>query len=70
MAPANISSDLARVPRPVTVFNPKNNHFYAVYQRNGDLYQSVYELDKRGRRLYDVAHKIDYVVGGEPVGYS
>jgi hypothetical protein len=70
MAPANISIDLARVPRLVTVFNPKNNHYYTVYQQDGDLYQSVYELDKKGRKLYDVAHKIDYVVGGELVGYS
>jgi hypothetical protein len=63
MAPANISGNLARVPRPVTVFNPRNNHYYTVYQQNGELYQSVYELDRKG-------HKIDYVVGGEMVGYS
>lgn len=67
---ANAASDLARVPKPVTVFNAKNNHYYTVYQQNGDLYQSVYELDKSGRRIYDVAHKIDYMVGGEIVGYS
>jgi hypothetical protein len=67
---ANIPSDLARAPRPVTVFNPKNNRYYTVYQQNGDLYQSAYELDKSGRRIYDIAHKIDYVAGGESVGYS
>jgi hypothetical protein len=70
MASANLPSDLARVPKPVTVFNAKNNHYYTVYQQNGDLYQSVYELDKSGRRIYDIAHKIDYAVGGEIVGYS
>jgi hypothetical protein len=70
MAPANASSNLARVPRPVAVFNARNNRYYTVYQQNGDLYQSVYELDKKGGKLYDVAHKIDYVVGGENVGYS
>jgi hypothetical protein len=70
MAMANIPADLARVPQPVTVFNPKNLHYYTVYQQNGDLYQSVYELDKHGRKTYDVAHKIDYVSGGESVGYS
>lgn len=70
MAPANIPSDLARLPRPVTVFNAKNNRYYTVYQQNGDMYQSVYELDKNGQKTYQIAHKIDYVAGGESVGYS
>jgi hypothetical protein len=70
MASANTPSDLARLVRPVIVFNAKNDHYYRVYQQNGELYQSVYELDKKGRKIYDVAHKIDYVVGGEIVGYS
>jgi len=70
MTMANIPSDLARVPQPVTVFNSKNNHYYTVYQKDGDLYQSAYELDKKGRKIYDIAHKIDYVSGGESVGYS
>jgi hypothetical protein len=63
-------SDLARATKPTTVFNPRNNRYYTVYQQNGELYQSVYVLDKKGRRTYDVAHKLDYVVGGEIVGYS
>jgi hypothetical protein len=70
MAPANIPSDLARVQKPVIVFNAKSNRYYRVYQQNGDLYQSAYELDKNGRKIYEIAHKIDYVVGGEIVGYS
>ncbi len=70
MTLANIPSDLARVPQPVTVFNPANKRYYTVYQQNGDLYQGVYELDKNGRKVYDVAHKIDYVTGGESVGYT
>jgi len=70
MAAANIPSNLARVPQPVTVFNPKNNHYYTVYQQNGDMYQSAYELDKQGKKIYSIAHKIDYVTGGESVGYT
>lgn len=70
MALANIPSDLARVPKPVTVLNPANNRYYTVYQQNGDLYQSAYELDKNGRKVYEIAHKIDYVTGGESVGYT
>jgi hypothetical protein len=70
MAPANTWSDLARVARPVIVFNARNNRYYRVYQQDGQLYQSAYELDKSGHKIYDVTHKIDFVVGGEIVGYS
>lgn len=70
MTAANTPSDLARVPQPVTVFNAKNKRYYTVYQKDGDLYQSACELDKKGKKIYDIAHKLDYVAGGESVGYS
>lgn len=70
MAPANSPAELARAPKPVTVHNPKNNRFYTVYQDGTDLYQSSYELDKNGRKSYSIAHKIDYVVGGDRTGYT
>lgn len=70
MAAANRPAELARVPHPFTVYNPKNNRTYTVYQQGGDLYQSVTELDKQGRRLYYQTHKLDYVSGGERTGYS
>jgi hypothetical protein len=70
MAPANRPAELARVPHPFTVVNPKNHRTYTVYQKGGELYQSVAEQDKAGRTLYTAAHKIDYVVGGERTGYT
>jgi hypothetical protein len=70
MAPANTPAELERTPKPVTVFNPKNNRYYQVYQDGGNLYQSVYELDKKGRKVYSAAHKMDYVVGSALTGYS
>jgi len=70
MAPANTPAELERVPQPVTVFNPKNSRYYQVYQDGGSLYQSVYELDKKGRKVYSAAHKMDYVVGSALTGYS
>lgn len=70
MAPANTPLELARVPQPITVLNPKNNRYYQVYQQGGSLYQTGYELDKKGRKLYSVTHKLDYVVGGGLTGYS
>jgi len=70
MAVANSPAELARVPKPVTVFNAKSNRYYTVYQDGGNLYQSAYELDKNGRKEYSIAHKVDYVTGGESVGYT
>ena len=70
MALANTPTELARVPKPVTVFNAKDNRYYVVYQQGGDLWQSGYELDKNGHKLYTSAHKIDWVSGGERTGYS
>ena len=70
MAAANVPSDLARVPKPVSVFNSRNNRTYTVYQEHGELFQSVTEQDKNGHKLYTATHKIDYVAGGERTGYS
>ena len=70
IAPANVPSDLARVPKPVTFFNEKNNRYYQVYSDGKDLYQSAWELDKKGRKTYFVTHKMDFVVGGGLTGYS
>ena len=70
MAPANSPKELGRVPKRITVFNQKNNRYYQVYQDGGNLYQSAYELDKNGHKTYSIAHKIDYVSGGESAGYT
>ncbi len=70
MATANSPKELARVPKPVTVYNAKSNRYYDVYQDGGNLFQAVYELDKKGRKTYYAAHKLDYVSGGENTGYT
>jgi hypothetical protein len=70
MGPANSPTELARAPNPVTVHDAKSNRYYVVYQDGGNLSQAVYELDKKGRKTYYAAHKLDYVSGGENTGYS
>ena len=70
MAAANSPVELARVPKPVTVFNAKNHRYYVVYQQGGGVYQSGYELDKNGHKLYTSTHRMDWVTGGERTGYS
>jgi hypothetical protein len=70
MRPANSPAELARVPRPVTYFNQKNGRHYEVTSDGSNLYQSVYELDRKGRRINAATHKMDYVVGAALTGYS
>lgn len=70
MAPAKSPAELARAPKPVTVFNAKIGRYYVVYQQAGNLYQEAYELDEKGHRIYDIKHKLDYVTGGENTGYT
>ena len=63
MALANIpqSWPASRNPSPSSM--RRTVSYYVAYQSGGDLYQSVYELDKKGRKTYTATHKMDYVVG-------
>jgi hypothetical protein len=70
MAPANSASQLALAAKPFTYSNQRNGRYYDVYQDGKNLYQSVYELDKRGKKVNEAVHKMDYVVGAELTGYS
>lgn len=51
MVPANSTPQLELAAKPFTYFNQKNGRHYEVYRDGKDLYQSVYELDKNGKRL-------------------
>jgi hypothetical protein len=67
---ASAKTELARVPRPVTVFSEKFNKYFDVFRKDGDLYQSMYEKDADGNEIYRVTHKLDYVIGAGKVGYT
>jgi hypothetical protein len=58
------------VPKPVTVFSAKTDRYYQVYRQGSDLYQSAFQLDKKGHKIFEIAHRLDYVVGGGLTGYS
>lgn len=62
---------LAKVPRPVTVYNKKFDRYFEVMRKGSDLFQSEYQLDAHGQEIFRTTHKIEYVVGpGENViGY-
>jgi len=70
MAAANSPAELARAAKPSTYFNKKNDRYYEVYADGTNVYQSVYELDKNGRKINTATHKMDYVVGAALTGYS
>lgn len=70
MVPANTQTELARVPEAVTVYSATTKRYYRVYRKGDELYQSAYVLDKRGHIAYEIAHRMDYVVGGGLTGYS
>ena len=70
MAAANSPSELARATKPVTVYSAKTDRYYQVYSQGGDLYQSAYQLNKKGHKTFEIVHRLDYVVGGGLTGYS
>ncbi len=70
MAPASSPSELARVPKPVTVHSQKLNRYFEVFQEGPDLYQSEYALDENGQTTFKATHRLEYVVGGPLTGYT
>jgi len=70
MAPANSPPELARVQRPITVFNQKLNRYFEVFREGSDLYQSEYALDETGKTLFKTRERLEYVVGGRLTGYT
>jgi cytochrome c553 len=64
MAPANSASELARVPKPTTVYSQKLNRYFEVFQEGSELYQSEYALDENGQTILKTTHRLEYVVGG------
>jgi hypothetical protein len=55
---------------PVKVDHPKINRSYEVYDRDSDLYESEFELDAKGKDIYQDDRKISYIVGSGRNGLS
>jgi len=70
MAPANDPSELARVPHTITVYNQKLDRYFQVVREGSDLYQTEYQLDESGNRVFTAVHKLEYVIGGPLVGFT
>jgi hypothetical protein len=70
MAPANAPSELARVPSTITVYNQKLDRYFQVTRQGSDLYQTEYQLDESGNKVFTTTQKLEYVVGGPLTGYT
>jgi hypothetical protein len=70
MTPANLPSELARVPRTITVYSQKLDRYFQVSREGSDLYQTEYQLDQGGNRVFTATQRLDYRVGGPLTGYT
>jgi Flp pilus assembly protein TadD len=61
---------LKTVPLPADVYDAHTTRRFRVYQQDGKLYQSEYQLDASGNRVFDDTHAIDYIVGARMNGLS
>ena len=68
MGPANSPSELAKVSDRVTVYDQKVDRYYEVARIGSDLYQTQYQLDASGKRIFSSAHKLAYKIGGHLTG--
>jgi len=70
MTPANTASELARVPQTITVYSEKLDRYFQVSRQGDDLYQTEYQLDASGTRVFTTTQKLDYRTGGPLTGYT
>jgi hypothetical protein len=70
MAPANRPEELAKVTRPITIFNADLDRYFQVFRKGSDVYQSEYQIDAAGNTVFEATHKLEYVVGGGMNGYT
>jgi len=68
MGPANAPSELAKVPHRITVYNKTLGRYFEVVREGSDLYQTQYQLDASGNRVFASAHKLEYRIGGHLTG--
>ena len=70
MTPANIQTELGRVPNTITVYSKELDRYFQVSRQGADLYQTEYQLDQNGKRLFTTTQKLDYRIGGPLTGYT
>jgi hypothetical protein len=70
MTPANTPEELARVPHTITVYSQKLDRYLQVTRVGSDLYQTEYQLDEKGNKVFTTTQKLDSRIGGPLTGYT
>jgi len=70
MAPANTAAELEKVPKLITVYNPKVDRYFEVFRKGPELYQSEYQIDENEQTVFKATYRLDYVVGGSHTGFT
>jgi tetratricopeptide repeat protein/cytochrome c554/c'-like protein len=70
MAPANAPSELSKVPGRITIYNKELDRHFEVVRVGSDLYQTEYQLDENGNRVFTTTQKLEYVTGGPLTAYT
>ncbi|HEV2381060.1 MAG TPA: hypothetical protein VG206_14865 [Terriglobia bacterium] len=64
------ADQLRLVPAPVDVSDKSINRHFSVYRKGFDLYESEYELDAAGKKVFEQEHRLAYAVGAGEAGYT
>ncbi len=68
MGPANAPSELAKVPNRIKIYAQKQDRYFEAVRMGSDLYQTQYQLDENGDKVFASAHKLEYRIGGHLTG--
>jgi hypothetical protein len=67
---ANRPEELARVAKPITIYNANFDRYFKVFLDGKNLFQSEYQLDADKRVVFEASHKLEYVVGSGMNGFT
>jgi hypothetical protein len=70
MSSGSDASQLARVGAPVNLFDETINRHFSIYRKGSGLYQSEYETDASGKKVFEQEYRLAYAVGAGEAGYS
>ncbi len=68
MGAADSPDELAKVSSRVSVYDPKADRHYDIVRMGSELYQTQYQTDASGNRIYSASHKLKYRIGGNFTG--
>ncbi len=60
----------SKIPTSASVFNPRLNRHFEIYARQGNLYQSEFELSADGKENFRDTHKVEWIMGSGVNGFG